>query len=86
MGGLTRGGFWGGRRGRSWLGSRRGCTSRSVCSIYKCPGQHFATAQLLGMVAMLLLGFEIMTLEGEGIVMPPNAEADERSFGRRGEA
>jgi cytochrome P450 len=41
---------------------------------HKCPGRHFATAEHLAMVAMLVLGFEITTLDGKEIAVPRNRE------------
>jgi cytochrome P450 len=43
--------------------------------VHKCPGKHFATVEHLGMVAMLVLGFEITTLDGKAITIPLNPEA-----------
>jgi hypothetical protein len=43
--------------------------------IHKCPGRHYATTGHLGMVAILVLGFEITTLDGKAIKIPQNSEA-----------
>lgn len=36
-----------------------------------CPGRHFAYAEILGAVAALVLGFEIVTPEGGQVSVPP---------------
>jgi cytochrome P450 len=38
-----------------------------------CPGRHFATSEILGAVALLILGYEITTPDGGTIAIPRNA-------------
>jgi hypothetical protein len=55
-----------------------------------CPGRHFAFAEILGTVAMLLLGFDIVAPEGMSLTVPKRryrlGEGVAKPDGRQGEA
>lgn len=39
-----------------------------------CPGRHFAFAEILGMVALLVVGYDVVMAEGEGPLRVPGRE------------
>jgi hypothetical protein len=46
-----------------------------------CPGRHFAQAEILGMVAAVITGFEVMDKDG-GPLTPPKTSQVSRDFGQ----
>jgi hypothetical protein len=46
-----------------------------------CPGRHFAQAEILGMVAAVVTGFEIVSKDGGPIITPKTSQAS-RDFGQ----